>query len=42
MLAHFPYVLPMHNPNFQTNAVTTYAIKNVASDIKFDSLKLLR
>jgi hypothetical protein len=42
MPTHFPYILCMHNPNFQTNAVTTDAIKNVASDIKFDSLKILQ
>jgi hypothetical protein len=30
----------MHNPNSQTNATTPDAINNVASDIKFDSLKV--
>jgi len=31
----------MHNPNFQTNVVTTNAIKNIAIDIKSNGLKVL-
>jgi hypothetical protein len=38
---HFPCILPMHNPNFQTYVVTTNAIKNIAIDIKSDGLKVL-